>query len=82
MAGKLLLEHMPPLALASLRVAGATPLLLLLAWFLERRLPPLRELPVLALLGLLGVTANQLFFIVGLQHTTATNAAILMPSIL
>ena len=36
---------------------------------------------ILALLGFLGVFANQLLFIHGLEHTTATNASILMPSI-
>jgi len=36
---------------------------------------------LLAALGFLGVTANQLLFIVGLRSTTATNAGILMPSI-
>lgn len=80
-AGKLLLAHMPPLALAALRVAGATPLLLALAWLVERRLPGRRDLPILALLGLLGVAANQLLFITGLNYTTAVNASILMPSI-
>jgi drug/metabolite transporter (DMT)-like permease len=32
-------------------------------------------------LGLLGVTANQVLFILGLQRSTATNASILMLSI-
>jgi drug/metabolite transporter (DMT)-like permease len=37
--------------------------------------------PVLALLGLLGVFANQVLYILGLAHSTASNAAILMLSI-
>jgi len=36
---------------------------------------------MLVLLGALGVFANQIFYILGLSHTTATNAAILMPSL-
>jgi drug/metabolite transporter (DMT)-like permease len=36
---------------------------------------------MLALLGFLGVFANQLLFLNGLARTTATNASILMPSI-
>ncbi len=38
-------------------------------------------MPALALLGGLGVARNQILFIFGLQHTTATNAAILMTSL-
>lgn len=78
---KILLDDLPPLALAGLRVASATPLLLLLAWRTDRCLPRRSDLPMLALLGLLGVFLNQVLFILGLQYTTATNAAILMPSI-
>lgn len=79
--GKYVLDYMSPLALAGLRVLGATPLLLLMAWFMEGVLPKKRDLPFLALLGFLGIFANQLLFLIGLKHTTATNAAILMPSI-
>ena len=79
--GRGVLEVLPPLAVAGLRVAVAAPLLLVVAWRVDRIVPPRRELPSLALLGLLGVFANQLLYIVGLGMTTATNAAILMPSI-
>jgi drug/metabolite transporter (DMT)-like permease len=78
---KAVLDTLDPLALAGLRVVGATPILLLLAWRQDRVMPGLRDLPWLALLGSLGVFANQLLFIHGLNHTTASNAAILMPSI-
>jgi drug/metabolite transporter (DMT)-like permease len=57
------------------------PVLMVLAWLVDRSIPAWSDLPRLALLGLLGVFANQLLFIVGLQYTTATNAGILMPSI-
>ncbi len=80
-AGKALLGHIPPLALGCLRVMVATPLLLILAFALDREWPTRRDLPRLAILGLLGVTANQILFIYGLKLTTATNAGILMPSI-
>ncbi len=79
--GKVVLQEMPPLALAACRVLAATPLLLAVAWWKDRRWPGRRDLPALALLGLLGVFLNQVLFIVGLKFTTATNAAILMPSI-
>lgn len=75
------LGDLPPLAVVGLRVAIATPLLLILAWRKDRLLPGRAELPTLALLGGLGVALNQILFIFGLQHTTATNAAILMTSL-
>mgnify|MGYP005842736337 CR=1 FL=1 len=79
--GKVVLGHLPPLAVAGLRVLVAAPLLLALAWRLERVPFPRGHLKELALLGFLGVFANQVLFILGLARTTATNAAILMPSI-
>jgi drug/metabolite transporter (DMT)-like permease len=79
--GKLVLVRVPALAVASLRVAVATPVMLLWAWIEEHTWPRLRDLPILSLLGLLGVCANQLLFISGLERTTATHAAILMPSV-
>ena len=78
--GKAVLSQMPPLALAACRVGLAAPLMAFLAWRHDRLLPARRDLPVLALLGALGVLGNQLLFILGLQRTTAINAAILMPS--
>jgi drug/metabolite transporter (DMT)-like permease len=77
---KAVLGEIPPLALAGLRVILATPLLVLVAWRHDGVLPERRDVPLLVALGLLGVTANQLFFITGLEHTTAINASILMPS--
>lgn len=76
-----MLTEISPLALAGLRVALAAPVLLVVAAWRDRCLPPLSELPRLALLGFFGVFANQVLFLVGLSHTTAANAAILMPSI-
>lgn len=78
---KAALTWLPPLAVVGLRVALATPVLVLMAWRRDRFIPERRDLPRLALLGGLGVFANQILFIVGLRHTTATNAAILMPSL-
>lgn len=79
--GKGVLLHLSPLAVAGLRVLVAGPLLLALAWHLERVRFPRGHLKELAVLGFLGVFANQLLFILGLARTSATNAAILMPSI-
>ncbi|HYU36136.1 MAG TPA: DMT family transporter [Thermoanaerobaculia bacterium] len=78
---KAVLSSLSPLALAGLRVGLATPCLVFLAWRRDRFVPDRRDLPMLALLGGLGVFANQILFINGLQHTTAINASILMPSL-
>ena len=79
--GKYALSHVEPLAMASMRVLFAGPLLFLLAMHQDRKLPPRQEMPRLALLGFFGVFINQVLFIVGLSYTTAINSAILMPSI-
>ena len=79
--GKYVLEHFDPLAVAAIRVMGAAPILFLLGLRAHPAIPERRDLWRLALLGLLGVFTNQILFVVGLQRTTATNAAILMPSI-
>lgn len=75
---KALLSGMAPMLVVGLRVLIATPLLVAIAWRRDRTLPSAREWAWLALLGGLGVTANQILFIEGLQHTTASNASILM----
>ena len=75
---KALLAGMAPMLVVGLRVVIATPLLVAIAWRRDRTLPSARDWAWLALLGSLGVTANQILFIEGLQHTTASNASILM----
>jgi drug/metabolite transporter (DMT)-like permease len=79
--GKMVLAEMAPLAFAGTRVLIATPVLLLLAWRHDRVVPERRDWPLLALLGALGIFANQTLFLLGLSYTTATSSAILMPSI-
>lgn len=78
---KAALTDLAPMALAALRIVIATPILVFLAWRRDRFLPTARDMPVLALLGGLGVFLNQVLFITGLKHTTATNASILMTSL-
>jgi drug/metabolite transporter (DMT)-like permease len=79
--GKIALAELSPLALAGSRVAIATPVLLLFAWRHDRTIPARSDWPRLALLGLLGIFANQTLFLLGLDFTSATSSAILMPSI-
>ncbi len=79
--GKIVLAELPPLALAGTRVLIATPILLVLAWRHDRLVPARADWPRLALLGGLGIFANQVLFLLGLSFTTATSAGVLMPSI-
>lgn len=79
--GKYVLGHVPPLTLASFRVLFGAPVLMLLALRFDAMRPKGRDLLTLAVLGFFGVFLNQLLFIIGLDYTTATNSAILMPSI-
>jgi drug/metabolite transporter (DMT)-like permease len=64
------------------RVLGATVVLFLLhagvggRWIRDRR-----DLLRLAVLGMLGIAANQTLFLYGLQHTTAINATILVTTV-
>jgi drug/metabolite transporter (DMT)-like permease len=78
---KAVLFQLDPFALVGIRVLVAAPILMLIAWRIDGVLPRGSDLPGLALLGFLGVFANQLLFINGLERTAATNASILMPSI-
>lgn len=79
--GKIVLAEIPALAFAASRVLIAAPLFVAMAWRHDRILPSRRDWRALTLLGLLGIFANQVLYLVGLHFTTATNAAILMPSI-
>jgi drug/metabolite transporter (DMT)-like permease len=80
-AGKIALREFSPMLLAGLRIgfAGVT-MLPLYAWERYRRGPDgsLHRIVQLLLLGLLGVTLNQVFFIVGLSRTSVAHAAILI----
>jgi len=80
-AGKWVLGEIHPFALAAMRVGFVTPVLVALAWQHDRVLPRGRDLLHLALLGGLGVFGNQLLFLWGLSYTTATNAAVFLPSV-
>lgn len=80
-AGKLVLRSMSSLALAQLRVVGATIFfgILFLGW---RGRPALRmarrEWGFLALTAIFGITLNQLFFIGGIGRTSAAHAGLIV----
>lgn len=81
-AGRFVLPHFPAGALVTVRVLGATLVLLALntiiggRWVRDRR-----DLLRLATLGMLGIAANQTLFLYGLRHTTAINATILVTTV-
>ena len=82
LAAKIVLEEIPPAAWALIRVSSAALIMLLVARAWGRRLP--REWPVLgrlALLSVIGVVINQLFFVEGLSRTTASHSSILITAI-
>jgi drug/metabolite transporter (DMT)-like permease len=81
-AGRFVLPHFPAGALVCFRVLGATAVLFLVnagvggGWIREPR-----HLAWMAVLGLLGIAANQSLFLYGLRHTTAINATILVTTV-
>jgi drug/metabolite transporter (DMT)-like permease len=81
-AGRFVLPHFPAGALVCFRVLGATAVLFLVnaaaggRWVRDRR-----DLFRLAVLGMLGIAANQTLFLYGLQRTTAINATILVTTV-
>jgi drug/metabolite transporter (DMT)-like permease len=80
--GRWVLPVVPPGLLLMLRAVGAAAALLLLNAI--RGGPWLRDRAVLkhvAFSALLGVTANQAFFLFGLRYTTAVNATILVTTV-
>lgn len=80
--GRFVLPHFPAGALVCFRVLGATGVLFLVNaageghWIRDRR-----DLFRLAILGMLGIAANQTLFLYGLQYTTAINATILVTTV-
>lgn len=81
-AGKLVLPHVPPLALSMCRLAAAAAVLTLVERVVVRsRRPPARDLALFAFLALLGVALNQGLFLTGLARSTATNAVLLIATI-
>jgi drug/metabolite transporter (DMT)-like permease len=81
-AGRYVLPHVPAGLLVCLRVVGAAIVLGLVnaavggGWVRDRR-----DLRRIAVLGWLGISANQTLFLYGLRHTTAINATILVSSV-
>lgn len=79
---KIALVEIPPLIFNGLRFVFASSLMVLLAWLAGHRLKfQRRHLLYLIGLGLLGNTAYQLLFILGIDNTTADNTALILATV-
>lgn len=81
--GKLALASIPPFAFSALRVVGAVVILDAFRLFRQRERQRIRpgDRRRLLLYGLLGISFNQILFILGLSLTTAINTSILTATI-
>jgi drug/metabolite transporter (DMT)-like permease len=75
------LVEVAPIPIAALRAAGAAIILVTLDRVSSRSRPAPRDWPKFAVLGLLGVAANQLLYIEGLSRIHATTATVLVAAI-
>lgn len=81
-AGKLIFPVVPPEGLVVMRVAGAGAVLLLASLVSGRgRIQGAGDWARLMVVGLLGVTANQTMFLMGLERTSAINASLLVTTV-
>lgn len=79
-AKDLMPNHIGPLALVLLRIAGAGLLFWILSLFIKKEKLEKGDLKKMATLALFGVFLNQVFFIYGLSLTKPINSAIIMIS--
>lgn len=80
-ATKLAYSSFPPLTLGAVRFVIASVILLIAAQWMELLvLPPRRDLGMMALSGLLGITLYFAMENIGVHLTTASNAALIMSS--
>lgn len=80
---KVALRSFPPLLIGPLRAALAALLLAPVYWWMRGRRRRAdrwqwRELAMLALLGVFGITLNQVFFILGMARTSVAHAALVI----
>jgi drug/metabolite transporter (DMT)-like permease len=78
-AAKIALQAFPPLVFYAVRALMAALLILPAYWWEQRRgtpAPTRRDVPMLVVLGLVGIALNQFLFIVGLSRTSVAHASI------
>lgn len=78
---KIALRSFPPLLIGPLRAATAAALLMPVFFFLRRNRSESwqrRDIIELALLGVFGITLNQIFFVVGMSSTSVAHAALVI----
>jgi drug/metabolite transporter (DMT)-like permease len=78
-AGKIALHTFPPVLLYGLRISMAGTLMLPVYLWDRRRHKPtwtLRDLPLIVLIGVFGVSLNQFLFVLGLSRTTVAHSSI------
>ena len=77
--GKWGMEGFDPLTFTVIRFVGATPLMFLLLYALEKNLRiELKDCWELAMLGLIGITIYQTLFMASVKYATATNASLML----
>jgi drug/metabolite transporter (DMT)-like permease len=81
LASKVIVTVMSPAAWAVLRTGAAFGVLAVIALAGRRRLPPLRDIGLLAVCALFGVVFNQGFFLEGLSRTTVGRSALICSQI-
>ena len=79
-AKDLMPDHIKPLGLVMMRIAGACILFWTLSFFLPKEKLEKGDLKKMMILALFGVAINQAFFIYGLSLTKPINSAIIMVS--
>jgi drug/metabolite transporter (DMT)-like permease len=77
--GKVALREFPPLLLSGIRITMAGAFILPIYWSQPKRsVRSFSDAVRLVTLGILGVALNQLFFVVGLGHTTVAHASVIV----
>jgi drug/metabolite transporter (DMT)-like permease len=78
---KFALREFPPLLLSGMRLVIAAGLILPLYWWERRRKTApvtMEDLRLLAVIGVIGVALNQVFFVFGLSRTSVAHSAIII----
>jgi drug/metabolite transporter (DMT)-like permease len=76
---KTITEELDPIDLGFLRFLVATPLMFFVLFLRNKKSPiPIKELPLLSILGLTGVTILYVFQFVGIKYTNASTSAVLI----